>query len=72
MELVEKTGARLYEPQIGELSAHLARISGERARFDRELREVQRLFTEMGATGQAERVARLLSQHQSAGSAGLD
>ncbi len=40
--------------------AKLAALLGDDAGRERELREAQRLFTEMGATGHAERVGRAL------------
>jgi class 3 adenylate cyclase len=58
--LVEETGGRVREPSIHESRAELARLLGEHAAHQRELREAHRLFTEMGATGHAERVAREL------------
>jgi tetratricopeptide (TPR) repeat protein len=56
--LVEQTGARVYEPHVHEVAAALARLRGDEAGRERELREAHRLFTEMGATGHAERVGR--------------
>jgi hypothetical protein len=40
----------------------LARVRGDAAGAARGLAEVQRLFTEMGAMGHAERVAKLLAE----------
>jgi len=57
LALVAESGARLYEPFIRVELAALARLSGDEAARQRELREAQRLFTEMGATARAERVA---------------
>jgi len=59
--LVEETGGRSQEPFIHEEWANLARLTGEDATRQRELREAHRLFTEMGATGHAERLAKELS-----------
>ncbi len=50
-------GARGAEPQILEHRAELARLLGDEAGYQRELRQAQRLFVEMGATGHARRVA---------------
>jgi adenylate cyclase len=58
--LVEETGGRSREPFIHEERANLARLTGDNATHQRELREAHRLFTEMGATGHAERVVREL------------
>ena len=60
VECVEITGARSYLPQIGVERAKLARLVGDEAGRERELREAHRLFTEIGATGHAERLAREL------------
>ncbi len=59
-ELVEQTGATVFEPHVHLARAELAELLGDDAR--RELREAHRLFTEMGATGHAERVARELAE----------
>ncbi len=60
-ELIEQTGARIYTPQVHEQRAALAGLAGDGAEAERELREAHRLYTEMGATGHAERVARELA-----------
>ncbi len=57
-ELVEQTGATVFEPHVHLARAELSELLGDDAR--RELREAHRLFTDMGATGHAERVAREL------------
>jgi class 3 adenylate cyclase/tetratricopeptide (TPR) repeat protein len=59
--LVDATGARLFQPDIHEARAELARLRGDDGARERELREAQRLFSEMGATGHAERISRQLS-----------
>ncbi len=58
--LVEETGGRSQEPFIHEELAELARITGDETTRNHELREAHRLFTEMGATGHAERLAKVL------------
>jgi class 3 adenylate cyclase len=58
--LVEKTGARAHEPFVHELDAECARRRGDSATQQQQLREAQRLFDEMGATGHAARLAREL------------
>ena len=50
----------LVREQMAEL-AELARQSGEEEECQRELREAQRLFTEIGASGHAERLAGALA-----------
>ncbi len=59
-ELVEETEARLYTPQILEEEARLSKLEGDGAEFKSKLREAHRLFTEMGATGHAERLGKEL------------
>jgi tetratricopeptide (TPR) repeat protein len=59
--LVEETGGRSQEPFIHEGLAELARVTGDDATRQRELREAHRLFTEIGATGHAERLAKELA-----------
>jgi len=54
---VRETGARLHLPSLHEERGRLARALQRPSEADRELREAQRLYTEMGATGHAERLA---------------
>ncbi len=61
-ELAEDMGARPFEAQIHEASAELAALLGDDADSARELREAHRLYTEIGATGHAERMARELAR----------
>jgi predicted ATPase/class 3 adenylate cyclase len=58
--LVQETGAKCWEPFIHEERAALARLLGDDATHQRELREAHRLFTEVEATGHAERLAKEL------------
>jgi tetratricopeptide (TPR) repeat protein len=60
LELIEASGARVYRPEVHEEHAELARLRGDEAARTRELRDAHRLYTEMGATGHAERLAREL------------
>jgi tetratricopeptide (TPR) repeat protein len=60
LELVEETGARIFVPQVHEERAELARLRGDDTTHERELREAHRLYTEMGATGHAKRLAEKL------------
>jgi class 3 adenylate cyclase len=55
--LVEETGARAYTPFARIERAELARLLGDEATCERELREAHRQFIEMGATGHADRLA---------------
>ena len=57
IELARETGGRAFEPLVHVEFAELARQSGDAERRERELREAHRLFTEIGATGHAERLA---------------
>jgi hypothetical protein len=54
---VEETGATIHEPFIHVELARLARLTGDEAARQRELREAHRRFTTMGATAQARRIA---------------
>jgi adenylate cyclase len=58
--LLETTGGRAFEPWIAEARAELARTLGDEAGRERELRQAHRLYSEIGATGYAERLAREL------------
>ena len=60
--LVESTGAASYAPQILVERAALAGLLSDADERLRWLREAHRLFSEMGATGHAERVAGLLAR----------
>lgn len=60
--VVEETGARGFEPQILLERGRLAGLVGDELGREDCLREAHRLFTEMGATGRAERAALLLGQ----------
>jgi hypothetical protein len=59
-ELVEETEARVYVPFIAEEEARLAQLEGDQSAFERQLRDAHRLYTEVGATGHAKRLAREL------------
>jgi adenylate cyclase len=58
--LVADTGFRVFEPQILEARAELAGLRGDGAARQRELREAQRLYAEIGAAGHVQRLARVL------------
>ncbi len=58
LALVEETGAASMEPSIRVELAELARLRGDDAGRQRELREAQRLFTGIGAPLRAEQVAK--------------
>lgn len=57
LQLIEETLARIYPPQVHEERAKLANLRGDHAARGRELREADRLYVEMGATGHVERIA---------------
>src|SRR5439155_3965766 len=61
LEVVRETGAKAFEPLVHVERTELARQSGDAEGRERELREAHRLFTAMGATGHAARLARELS-----------
>lgn len=56
-ELVDATGAYGHEPAIHVELAELAHQNGDEAERARERREAHRLFTQIGATAHAERLA---------------
>ncbi len=58
--LVTRTAARSEQPHIHLARAELAGVLGDEAARRRETREAYRLFTEIGATGWVERVAKEL------------
>jgi hypothetical protein len=61
LALVCSTGARSYEPQIHVERARLLDILSDSVGRLQWLREAHHLFTEMGATGHAERLAKELA-----------
>jgi class 3 adenylate cyclase len=60
LALVRDTGARGFEPHVYLERAALARLTGDEATRERELREAHRLFTEIGAPIRAAEVAKEL------------
>jgi tetratricopeptide (TPR) repeat protein len=58
---LEISGAKSYEPFLHVERAELARLTGDEATRQRELREARRLFTEIGAPIRAEQVAKELA-----------
>ena len=56
--VIEATEARVFTPQVHVERAALARVLGDEATRQHELREAHRLFTAMGATARAEQVAK--------------
>ena len=52
------SGAKSYEPFLRVERAELARLNGDDATRQRELREAHRLFLEIGAPIRAEQVAK--------------
>ncbi len=59
-QLIRKHGYRSFAGFEREERARLAHLLGDDLTHERGLREAHRLYTEMGATGHAERVAREL------------
>jgi tetratricopeptide (TPR) repeat protein len=57
LQLVRETGAKAHEPLVHVELAELARQRGQEEERQRELREAHRLFSEIGASGHAERLA---------------
>jgi len=54
---VAETGARELEPRIPEARAELARVCGDAVACGHHLREAQRMYAAIGATGHARRLA---------------
>jgi hypothetical protein len=61
---VRRIGAKGYEPQIHVELAELARRRGDEEGRVQELREAHQLFTEIGASAYAERVAGELGERR--------
>ena len=57
-ELIDETGAQAYQPEVHECRAHLAQLRGDAPAAQREIEEARRLYAEMGATAQVERLAK--------------
>jgi hypothetical protein len=58
---LEATHARAYLPLVAEVRAELVGARGDEAGEHRGLREAHRLYDEMGATGHADRLAKVLA-----------
>ncbi len=61
-EFIERAGAKGLLPFVYEIRAGLARVCGDEATCERERAEAERLWTEMGAHGHIERMARDLEE----------
>jgi tetratricopeptide (TPR) repeat protein len=61
LELAGDTGMKTFEPLVHVELAELAHQSGNQDGREQELHEAHRLFTEIGATGHAEPLARQLA-----------
>ena len=55
-ELVSTSAAHVYQPEIGKLRAQVSLQRGDKPAARREIEEARRLYQEMGATTQAERL----------------
>ena len=56
--LIARTEARVWLPFVHEVRAQLAHVRGDEGTCERERTEAERLWTEMGARGHIERMAR--------------
>ena len=56
--LIEETGAAVCRPEMHECRARLARLRGDAAIARQEIAEARRLYSTMGATERAERLAK--------------
>ena len=57
LKVARELEAKAYEPIVHEAMANLARLMGDEDERERELREAQRLFTEIGASAHVQRLA---------------
>jgi hypothetical protein len=57
IQLIDTTGMTSFQPELSESRAELARLLGDAPARRRYLHDAHRLYTEMGATAHAERVA---------------
>ncbi len=62
LAIADPTGLVVLVPQFLVERAELARLRGDESERLHRLREAHRLFTEMGATGHAKRLARELGR----------
>ena len=58
--MIEETGAEILRPQLAEVRAERARLAGDREAHHEALREAHRLYSAMGATAHATRLAAAL------------
>jgi class 3 adenylate cyclase/tetratricopeptide (TPR) repeat protein len=61
-ELIGETGAQAYQPEVHECRAQLARRRGDEQGTRLELQAAQRLYAEMGAPAQVERLVKEMVQ----------
>jgi class 3 adenylate cyclase/tetratricopeptide (TPR) repeat protein len=66
-ELIDETNARAHQPELHECRAHLARLRGDPLGARRENEEARRLYAEMGASAQVERLEREMSRAEMSG-----
>jgi len=64
-ELIDETGARVYQPAVHECRAHLARLRSDASAARCELDAARRLYAEMGATAQVERLVKEMDGSES-------
>jgi predicted ATPase/class 3 adenylate cyclase len=62
--LIQETGNYVYAPAVSELRADLARATGDESGRERALEEALHLYTDMKATGHAERIAAQLAREE--------
>jgi len=64
--LIDETDARAFQPEVHECRGHVARLRGDAPAAQREIEEARRLYAEMGAIAQAERLAEAAGSASSA------
>ena len=55
-ELIDETNARMFQPDVHECHAQLARLRSDPLAAQREIEQARRLYAAMGATAQAARL----------------
>jgi class 3 adenylate cyclase/tetratricopeptide (TPR) repeat protein len=63
-ELIDETGARYYQPEAHESRAHLAQLRSDTETARRELDAARRLYAEMGAAAQVERLVKEMNRYE--------
>jgi class 3 adenylate cyclase/tetratricopeptide (TPR) repeat protein len=63
-DLIDETGARVWQPDVHKCRAHLARLRADVPAAQHEFETARRLYAEMGATAQVERLAKEMDVYE--------